>query len=812
MGRSGGCCNFQHSANCTAPPCPSGSCCYITEPITSDNLTNLHEAYQCEDGVTENCCLSKPFSLFNEGAECGIQEACQEDTPGYSWTIPEVYNSNKAFALLKPDGKFAVWGAFVQTGDLGSSYEDASVYYSKLNEFNKDFKFVDCVANKEGFLFLNHDGAYRLFGSRAFAPTSSAPESSRLKKGSIVPINSFLVGSDLTVPKEVGVKYYPSQGGFAGISIEGKLVINWNHSFFFNIEEPLPVEIKDKTDFVEVASCHRFVAAKDSTGKVYIISLPYGYIDFDSDGNQSGGGVDNGQYVPEIEYEVENVHKIYTNNQAFSFLHNDKTVSAWGDQDKGGYTGINQPLLTDVKEVYNTDEAFLALREDGKIVVWGNIQSNAGPSSTFYDIVREVHPSRTCFGIVYDKNNRSYFDIVGSFFSYSQGVGLNRVNTRTLVVTKTHHQTEAEVCEQVNHSRWVGCLDAVTTSLPILLGNNIQDKYPWSSTPRVENNEQHFIFASNWAFYIMDAYTSQANFFLTRDGSRFYVVGVTPDNEPTGHSTKLDHDVLNPRYISRDFTFTNGNTNKKDRNPDRVYPSDSCAQLDSAILNCDGVTVNDGGLLGRDNTICPFDDSFRWHQRPAGYVPHLQRDIKSCVDLSDLSIGGDPNDKVRKFTRTQNVFAFTERASSFITKNMNQFISFAPHVHSMGHINYGGWGGTEANFTSFKYPNLLVEGPLSRNGNFYGIFSNNHAFCAVMAFVEDEQGNLLNYDEFPSRVKFLIKTWGDQRYGGKSPFDPIRPKMGYFCGEEFRSESFGEVISQLTFEGCHPDHCNQDIT
>ena len=183
MGRSGGCCNFQHSANCTAPPCPSGSCCYITEPITSDNLTNLHEAYQCEDGVTENCCLSKPFSLFNEGAECGIQEACQEDTPGYSWTIPEVYNSNKAFALLKPDGKFAVWGAFVQTGDLGSSYEDASVYYSKLNEFNKDFKFVDCVANKEGFLFLNHDGAYRLFGSRAFAPTSSAPESSRLKKG-----------------------------------------------------------------------------------------------------------------------------------------------------------------------------------------------------------------------------------------------------------------------------------------------------------------------------------------------------------------------------------------------------------------------------------------------------------------------------------------------------------------------------------------------------------------------------------------------------------------------------------------------------
>lgn len=848
MGRSGGCCNFQHSANCTAPPCPSGSCCYVTEAITNQSLTELHEVYKCEDGVTENCCLAKPFSMFNEEAECGEQKSCS------GVVIPEIYNTDKAFILLKPDGTVAAWGDPDHGGEIPSLLEPFLVNIKDIYTTSKSVVAVSVDGNAYGWGDMQ-DGAVQ---------QASVINRKLDQAVAVGRIDGFTqIVQWVTDVKSITT----SRGAFAAITTGGEVKVwgeggakhSYRQSFDFTGLGPKPLQIvaEGKT-IVKIVATDTHFAALDEDGTAYLfqVGIVFDKRDLNKDGvvdisdrvlafdylgnnltapfhsaydiNRDGiidkrdsenlaleGQEPRSTRNPNYDSGFTNVKKMYANKYSFAFLKNDGTVLVWGDYKRGGNTGVNHELLTGVKEIYTTQEAFLALREDGKIVVWGRIESDASPSSTFYDVVREVHPSRTCFGIVYDKDNRSYFDVVGTFFSQGTTFG-GQLDYPTLL----HHTTEAEVCEEVNFSRH-GCKDAVTTSLPILLGNDIEDKYPWSSTPRSENDEHHFIFASNWAFYIMDAYTSLAGSLLTRDGSRFYVVGATEASSsfpnrtsPTGHSTKLDYDVLNPRYLKGHGFFKNGNRNKEDRLFGRRNPDDECAQLDDARLDCFGSTVNDGGRFGRNNSICP-DDSYRWHNRPAGYVPHLQRDIESCVNSSRLIAKGDPNDKVRKFTRTQNVFAFTERASSFITKNMNRFFldsfSFGPYIHSMGHINYGGWGGTHANFTSFTYPHRLVEGPLARNGNFYGIFSNNYAFCAVMAFVEDEQGNLADLDEFPSRVKFLIKTWGDQRYGGKSPFDPIRPNMGQFCGEEFRSESFGEVISQLTFEGCHPDHCNQDI-
>ena len=842
MGRSGGCCNFQHSANCTAPPCPSGSCCYVTEAITNQSLTELHEVYKCEDGVTENCCLAKPFSMFNEEAECGEQKSCSDVV------IPEIYNTDKAFILLKPDGTVAAWGDPDYGGEIPSRLEPFLVNIKDIYTTSKSVVAVSVDGNAYGWGDMDDASLQSGFNVPVTLDAHQQVESLN---------NNFTFVQWVTDVKSITT----SRGAFAAITTGGEVKVWGDYEFGgssgFADLRPLQIVAEGKT-IVEIAATDTRFAALDKDGTVYLFGggnvydrrdvnkdglvdvvdfreIKFDYIagrltapfhsaydtnrdgivntdDYDFDYDQNKNGHEQlSRRNPNYESGFTSVKKMYANKHSFAFLKHDGTVLVWGDHKRGGNTGVNHELLTGVKEIYTTDEAFLALREDGKIVVWGFIQSDASPSSTFYDVVREVHPSRSCFGIVYDKDNRSYFDVVGTFFTH----GVTQSEPDIM-----YHTTEAEVCEEVNFGR-EGCKDAVTTSLPILLGNDIEDKYPWSSTPRSENLEHHFIFASNWAFYIMDAYTSSANFFLRRDGSRFYVVGADASSSffpnrkaPTGHSTKLDYDVLNPRYLKGRGFFKNGNRNKEDRPLSNRNPDDECVQLDDARLDCNGSTVNNGGRSGKDNSICP-DDSYRWHNRPAGYVPHLQRDIESCVKSSRLIAGGDPNDKIRKFTRTQNVFAFTERASSFITENMNQFslnaFSFGPYIHSMGHINYGGWGGSEADFTSSTYPNSRVEGPLSRNGNFYGIFSNNHAFCAVMAFVEDEQGNLANLDEFPSRVKFLIKTWGDQRYGGKSPFDPIRPNMGYLCGEEFRSESFGEVISQLTFEGCHPDHCNQDI-
>ena len=529
MGRSGGCCNFQHSANCTAPPCPSGSCCYVTETITNQSLTELHEVYKCEDGVTENCCLAKPFSMFNEEAECGEQKSCSDVV------IPEIYNTDKAFILLKPDGTVAAWGDPDHGGQIPSVLEPFLVNIKDIYTTSKSVVAVSVDGNAYGWGDMQ-DGAVQ----------QASLINKRLDQGVVV----GTIGTSTQIVQWVtDVKSITtSRGAFAAITTGGEVKV-WGDLEFGGLSEhsyrqsydftglgskPLQIVAEGKT-IVEIAATDTHFAALDEDGTAYLFraGIVFDKRDLNKDGvvdisdrvlafdylgnnltapfhsaydiNRDGivdkhdsenlaleGEEPRSIRNPNYDSGFTNVKKMYANKYSFAFLKHDGTVLVWGDYKRGGNTGVNHELLTGVKEIYTTQEAFLALREDGKIVVWGRIESDASPSSTFYDVVREVHPSRTCFGIVYDKDNRSYFDVVGTFFSQGTTFG-GQLDYPTLI----HHTTEAEVCEQVNHNRWTGCLDAATTSLPILLGNNIQDKYPWSSTPRSENLEHHFIFASN---------------------------------------------------------------------------------------------------------------------------------------------------------------------------------------------------------------------------------------------------------------------------------------------------------------------------
>ena len=217
MGRSGGCCNFQHSANCTAPPCPSGSCCYVTEAITNQSLTELHEVYKCEDGVTENCCLAKPFSMFNEEAECGEQKSCSDVV------IPEIYNTDKAFILLKPDGTVAAWGDPDHGGQIPSVLEPFLVNIKDIYTTSKSVVAVSVDGNAYGWGDMQ-DGAVQ----------QASLINKRLDQGVVV----GTIGTSTQIVQWVtDVKSITtSRGAFAAITTGGEVKV-WGDLEFGGLSE-----------------------------------------------------------------------------------------------------------------------------------------------------------------------------------------------------------------------------------------------------------------------------------------------------------------------------------------------------------------------------------------------------------------------------------------------------------------------------------------------------------------------------------------------------------------------------------------------
>ena len=81
MGRGAGCCNFKYTVNCTAPPCPEGTCCYVNKNLNASHSLSINESvrrYICEDDVTENCCLAKDHSFFTKKNAKKFSKNCSE--------------------------------------------------------------------------------------------------------------------------------------------------------------------------------------------------------------------------------------------------------------------------------------------------------------------------------------------------------------------------------------------------------------------------------------------------------------------------------------------------------------------------------------------------------------------------------------------------------------------------------------------------------------------------------------------------------------------------------------------------------------
>lgn len=492
MGRSGGCCL---GANCTAPPCPSGNCCFV-ETNDSINISNQNslainhhlDYYNCEDDVTENCCLSKQYSLFNKGVKCGDIQSCDST----SVAVPSVYSADGAFALLKHDGSVVTWGTFLL------ALRDAFPYTGKAqdsklrsNGENPHKNIVDIVANQNAFLFLDKDGWYTTWGDPAFGAinggTFSTPNyldeynfgcesnasqdcitseqipqpRSRLKKGSIIPINTGLRGNDIvsTSDQDFLPSKVASRGGFAGISLEGKLVIYYSdlHDAFTTqenaltppfvlsfggnndgMELELPAEVKNKTDIVEVASFDHYVAARDSSNNIFILELPRvigspatGFFqrnnlrmigdkrDTDKSGSVTafdalqiinflsryGEGVPGGLTLEEFEEWAEANPGVASSVYSSKFdVNKSGTVTALDALlVVNGVAVVGGPSydsgFSNVKKIYSNKHAFAFLLNDGKVFVWGDETKggNTGGNQPSLVNIKEIYNTDQAF-------------------------------------------------------------------------------------------------------------------------------------------------------------------------------------------------------------------------------------------------------------------------------------------------------------------------------------------------------------------------------------------------------------------------------
>ena len=490
MGRGAGCCNFKYTVNCTAPPCPTGSCCYVDASNLSrygdENRISIEhplETYICEESVTENCCLAKPFSFFSKGATCGEFEICDGQS---SIAMPMVASTDKAFALLKHDGSVVTWGTFpLAIYDASPKTDKAQNATLTSNGETPHKNIVDIVANKNAFLFLDKDGWYTTWGDPAFgggiSNTFATPNyvdeynfgcernsaqdcvtseqipqpRSRLKKGSIVPINTGLRQIDQVTSiddeEDISFRYERgasviSRGGFAGISLEGKLVIFYSDLHVDPNKQPenltppfvltfggnndgmeleLPAEVKDKTDIVEIATFDHYVAVRDSSDRIFILELPR-----ISGSQQSGFSIKNSLRMAgdrrdvnkDGTISVSDAYIILTalnstlkqaqeNPDLEADLYNSALdVNKDGKVTAGDCLQIINALsiigghsydsgFTNVKKIYSNRHAFAFLKNDGTVLTWGDGSrgGNTGTKHSLLTNVKEIYNTDSAF-------------------------------------------------------------------------------------------------------------------------------------------------------------------------------------------------------------------------------------------------------------------------------------------------------------------------------------------------------------------------------------------------------------------------------
>jgi hypothetical protein len=782
MGRGAGCCNFKYTVNCTAPPCPEGTCCYVDTDRTTFNSISILESsrkYTCEDDVTENCCLTKHNSFFNANANCGEIEACDDQS---SVAAPTIVSTDKAFILLKHNGSVVAWGDSETGGAIPSNLES---YLSNITNLYTNSVSVVAVT-ENGFAFSWGDINITNADTSLFSPDGVVSYFENIKS----------VTSSLR--------------SFAAIRTDGTVVAWGDPEYGGSIPSSISSLL---VNIVEIVSTDKYFAARDKDGKIFIWGngeKAYDKLDVTKDGSitaldvlqilnflnisqteavsnpdfttgfyKSSCDVNRGGSVtaldalnvlnslalggiPSYDSGFTDVKRIYSNKNAFAFLKNDGTVLVWGDDSKGGDTGSRHSSLTNVKEIYNTDEAFLAHRTDNKIVVWGDIDTTAGPDSDFYDEVIDVVASKYAFGISYLVQGT-----IGSFISlshYFDVLGSIVRNKQTRV-------------ERVNYAgRNPSSKGVVNNNTRVRLHAGFLNTYtaPYDHKNRPTDIDggtivfQRDFYASDYAFHF-------ANIRRSGDGQYFYLIGQSPDSEHYSHTLRF---LGATEPVGQGLTIKNGGVNQKIDRAETFL-------VDNPV----------GSLTYETADLVPIKGA-------KYYVDTLK--------ATAFLVGGG----TQSHSTQRSVFG-----SPLIGVN---------YVVSLGHADYGGIGSsflrTIPNVDSNN--NLINKVAFSgrergttgstiflNRANFAGLYSNNHAFCAVRfdnlvdptqqygddgQIHPDNQDGVVSYGG-GSQATYDIFVWGDKDFGGDS------------SNVDF-SNVFANVKDlKFTYQGCHPDYCNQDI-
>lgn len=453
MGRSSSCCL---NANCTAPPCPEGSCCYKDLSFSRGDITLLNTdlQYLCEENVTENCCMTKPFSMFNANQPCGLPITCPDEK---IITTPKVQSTRRAFAFLRYDGTVffrGIFGFYLYNPDYQEPLPDSEITLLKSKVQDQVRSFVDIIdifSNDGSFIGLKADRSIVGIGLNSF--------------GGVVP-------EGITDVKTV----VGSARAFAALKNDGT-VATWGPARYGG-EIPSAIE-NLLVDIVEIESTERHFAARNSSGEIFIWgngAYAYDKFDVNKDGfittldavivvdrigkayysagdiNRSGqvtaldaiqmnniiANINNNGIYPSYDSGFTNVKKIYSNKYAFAFLRNDGKVFTWGDDAKGGDTGEAINFLTNIIDIKSNDEGFVAVNGDSQIISWGNIENRVPRNPDEYKVLR-IESTDNYFVVIYihrpnDPNRPSTYFEAGVDHIYRRGyfedgLSLSPINT-----------------------------------------------------------------------------------------------------------------------------------------------------------------------------------------------------------------------------------------------------------------------------------------------------------------------------------------------------------------------------------------------
>tara|TARA_Y100000592_G_scaffold47847_1_gene75931 strand:- start:2645 stop:5020 length:2376 start_codon:yes stop_codon:yes gene_type:complete len=790
MGRGAGCCNFKYSVNCTAPPCPSGSCCYVdtTQSISTDSLSieaNL-DRFKCEDGVTENCCLSKSSSFFNKDAECGSVNACGDNQ---SVAIPTIVNTDRAFALLKHDGTVVSWGFGSQGGDMPFVVD---FYINTL----KYVKIKELYSNSLAFVAVDEDGNAITWGQvdqPHFSITKSVISGSfgalfgvpNVKK--IIPSRGAFVA--ITKDNKVRVWGEPSYGG----GNNGRPLSNDSLSAFgfSHTHSPfVPFPETEVSNIVEVVATDRNFAALGADSKVYI----FGAGD-DNTNNLAGAtteGLDDSNLLFPRLYDFRDVTKngkveLGDLSHASSVIQNSSSYLSDYDLNKDGannnddLTQISDFLahespkydsgFSNVKRIYSNTESFAFLKHDGTVDVF---ESRKRPISS-------------------------------SFGTNNTGGTIGLTTRSNLTNIKEIYNTDEAFLAVREDGKMVIWGNIETTE------NTDSDFY----------DQIHKVYPTKHAFGITYFHTEPI-FSRTKVTYRFRTLG----SFVPGRENLMEQ--VHPNYGAGKLS----NPNQESIFEERMVTGSLLPNLADHFTSLKTDFYTSGYAIHHNSRngfmilmgASPYPNSY--HYSHTIRIDSNFGNYKS--DIHKLIRNPAPLDKIRM--KGAKNYVFTDRATAWLVTGdeggqrsgrlREDLFTVPDYVISIGNHHYGGLGSSylsdvEATHRFDSTGRLQGKQSIIGNrGSWIGLFSNTRAFCGIRFILNNpETSEKIPIEEPPDGglwpvsqqrdVSYEVVVWGDENSGG-------------FQSANRRVRDFANIFAntkdmRFTYAGCHPNYCDQDI-